>query len=761
MNDLVRPAMYDAWHGIVPVSPIDAVAPVRLCSVVGPVCESSDTFARNRLLPALAPDARVAILDTGAYGAVMSSTYNARALAAEVWVDDGALVGDPRPSTDRGAVGAGAPALMTDPAPPLRRLAARRLQARAAILFEALWPALWPPLAVIGIFVCLALLNVLPLLPSWLQIGLLALGSIAVIGLLVQGVRGIRLPNDHAADRRLETRSGLIHRPLSVLTDKPATEDSLGHAIWQAHVARAFSQIGRLQVGLPRPGLARLDPRALRYALLLAVVACLAIANTDATSRLYAAVTPSLPVAPGAPATELQAWITPPGYTRIAPIFLKTDGGSVSVPAGSHLTVNVSGGSTEPTLSLNDHAEPFTALDNNSFQAERELTRGGLLTVKRAGGSLASWMLTVVADQPPTVAWGDNPGRQASSQQTRLPWQVSDDYGVTNLQAELRLRDRPDAPPMIVTIPLPGGSAKTAHGLSQPDLTAHPWAGLAVIGRLVGHDAVGQAGISADATFELAERPFHNPVARLLIAARKSLSVHPDDRGEALETLDGLMQQSDLFAGDLGAFVALSGTYYGLVRNHSERAVPEAQDMMWELALHMEEGQSEQSARALEQARQAARDAMDKAQQQPNDQNRQELAKKLEELRQAIERHMRALTEEAQHNNNIMPFDPKAMQLSDRDMQKMAEQAEQAAKEGRMADAQQEMAQLEQMLDQLRNARTQGKDSKQANSKRQRGKRQQSVVQDLIAREGGLLDHSQHRENPTPSPQRSRCATGG
>jgi diaminopimelate decarboxylase len=89
MNDLVRPAMYDAWHGIVPVSPTDAVAPVRLCSVVGPVCESSDTFAKDRSLPALAPDAQVAILDTGAYGAVMSSTYNARALAAEVWVDDG------------------------------------------------------------------------------------------------------------------------------------------------------------------------------------------------------------------------------------------------------------------------------------------------------------------------------------------------------------------------------------------------------------------------------------------------------------------------------------------------------------------------------------------------------------------------------------------------------------------------------------------------------------------------------------------------
>jgi diaminopimelate decarboxylase len=89
MNDLVRPAMYDAWHGIVPVSPTDATAEARSATVVGPVCESGDTFARSRVLPALAPNAAVAILDTGAYGAVMSSTYNARPMAAEVWVDGG------------------------------------------------------------------------------------------------------------------------------------------------------------------------------------------------------------------------------------------------------------------------------------------------------------------------------------------------------------------------------------------------------------------------------------------------------------------------------------------------------------------------------------------------------------------------------------------------------------------------------------------------------------------------------------------------
>jgi diaminopimelate decarboxylase len=90
MNDLVRPAMYDAWHGIVPVSAAAAAAPVSPCDIVGPVCESGDTFARDRLLPSLNPGSRVAILDAGAYGAVMSSPYNARPRAAEVLIDGAA-----------------------------------------------------------------------------------------------------------------------------------------------------------------------------------------------------------------------------------------------------------------------------------------------------------------------------------------------------------------------------------------------------------------------------------------------------------------------------------------------------------------------------------------------------------------------------------------------------------------------------------------------------------------------------------------------
>jgi diaminopimelate decarboxylase len=91
MNDLLRPALYEAYHGILPVSPVDFLAPRSLADVVGPVCETGDSFATARDLPVLAPGARLALLDAGAYGAVMSSPYNARPRAAAVLLEGGRM----------------------------------------------------------------------------------------------------------------------------------------------------------------------------------------------------------------------------------------------------------------------------------------------------------------------------------------------------------------------------------------------------------------------------------------------------------------------------------------------------------------------------------------------------------------------------------------------------------------------------------------------------------------------------------------------
>ncbi len=87
MNDLIRPAMYDAHHDIVPVVESGLGTPEVPMDVVGPVCESGDTFARGRMLPPMASGDLVAFRSAGAYGAVMASEYNSRPLVPEVLVD--------------------------------------------------------------------------------------------------------------------------------------------------------------------------------------------------------------------------------------------------------------------------------------------------------------------------------------------------------------------------------------------------------------------------------------------------------------------------------------------------------------------------------------------------------------------------------------------------------------------------------------------------------------------------------------------------
>ncbi len=101
MNDLIRPAMYDAYHDIVPVMEPAAGIEQQPYDIVGPICESGDTFAKGRMMPPLKADDLVAFRSAGAYGAVMSSEYNSRPLIPEVLVkDDQFAVIRQRPSFD-------------------------------------------------------------------------------------------------------------------------------------------------------------------------------------------------------------------------------------------------------------------------------------------------------------------------------------------------------------------------------------------------------------------------------------------------------------------------------------------------------------------------------------------------------------------------------------------------------------------------------------------------------------------------------------
>ncbi len=150
---------------------------------------------------------------------------------------------------------------------------------------------------------------------------------------------------------------------------------------------------------------------------------------------------------------------------------------------------------------------------------------------------------------------------------------------------------------------------------------------------------------------------------------------------------------------------------------------------MWELALHLEEGGAERSARALEAAREAVRQALDRATENPSEANRAELDQKLKELENAIRQHLDALLEQARREGADLSFDPEAQHLDSRDLERMAEAAREAARQGKMDEARNRMAELERMLDQLRNARPEHGHADARNAeKRQRGRQQMGAL---------------------------------
>ncbi len=651
--------------------------------------------------------------------------------------------------------------------PPL--LARKRRLAQAALWVEQLWPAIWPPLGILGLYAGVALLDLPAYLPSWPRLLLFALVLLTAGLLLWRGLRRIARPSPALADRRLERDTGLAHRPLATLADHPADPTPEQDALWRVHLARLAATIPRLVVRRPRPGLAARDTWALRGALAVFLVAALAIAGPDAGTRLLRAVTPTFPPIPAGPGTQIQAWITPPAYTGLPPMLLHPGATDARVPTGSRLTASVTGDTAAPSLSVSGVTEPFRALDPASWQAERDLTQTTpdlheRIEIRR-GGLLAAWTVTLIPDLPPVPLFTEPPGpapaapvaEGARNLQTRFAWQATDDYGVTQLQVEMHLTGRPDAPAFVVQIPLPG-APKSAHGLIAPDLSAHPWAGLPVTARLSAKDAAGQLGKSDPAGFTLPAREFHNPVAAALIAVRRQLSLMPEERRAARAVIDAITDDPASVDNSTALLLNLDALSALLARGRGQPAVDEAQARMWTLALALEEGATERTAQALEQARQALRDAVDAAKpppEQPTTAEQAEIDRRMQELRDAIQKHMDALAEQARRDDTPMPSDPKLPQMNARDLDKMAQQLQQSLKDGRMDDAKQQMAELEKLLEALKNARPETGEERdqQRAERRQKGRDQMDAVQDMIQREGQILDRTEKRSAEQPAPR--------
>lgn len=609
-----------------------------------------------------------------------------------------------------------------------RELQAKVGRAWLALVWERLWPSLWPLIGVLMAFAVTALAGLWTSLPDWSRAcGLILLALFAVAALWP--VARIRAPSLADALHRLEIASAIAHRPATAHVDA-LPEESLGRAtsagdstaLWRAHKARVAALIARLRAGWPRSALAKRDPYALRVLLTLLLIITATIAGPAWQQRL---VSPFwFNGGAGAAALSVDAWVSPPTYTGRAPMFLtgaklieRPD--AIEVPAGSLLVVRVHGpGDVSLTLSdapgstAGSAVEPSEPARENVSEFRTELDRSATATVSDGLSRIAGWTFTVIDDKAPTISLLDEP-QTAVSGSLELNYSIQDDYGVTSAEAEFGLAESDEAEsgnaeePLVAAprfpLSLPHIATREGTGRTFKDLLAHPWAGGKARLTLRAVDEANNVGESEPIVIELPSRRFTQPLARAVIEQRRMLAKTPSRRLLVARALDALTAGPVGYFDDRTVYLGLRAAYWRLTRSDDRAQMTSVVDLLWDVALRIEDGDLSLAERNLRAAQEALERAL------ADDAPDEVIKQLMNELRQALNDFLRALTELAQKQPELLPqIDISNLQnLQPQDLQRLLENIENLARNGAREQAMQLLQQLRNMLENMRIARGQ------------------------------------------------------
>lgn len=630
--------------------------------------------------------------------------------------------------------------------------------AGAALVWESLWPRLWPLVTIIGLFIGVALLDVLPRLPWWLHLAVLAGVILAAISSLVHAIRGLRMPDRAACRRRLERDSELPHRPLSTMEDKLATggDDPLARSLWALHRQRLAASAAQLAIKPPSPGVARLEPWGLRAGVVLLLVIGLAAARGTGGERLQRALVPAM-VMPAGPDLSVEVWITPPAYTGAAPVMLSDREGAaphpagvaaapVVVPVGSALLAQVSSVGSQPRLLVGGEETNFSPLAGNgsragAYRAETTVRGGDRIEVATGLRTLAGWPLRVVPDAPPSVAFA-RPPEASGNGALRLAFTAADDYGVRTLVAEIR-RDpgvaeagadgAVDEDVVRLDLDLPAAADGALSGAATEDLAEHAWAGRPVRVRLVARDAIDQTGVSDEVPIVLPERTFRHPVAQAMIAERRRLDpASPAPlRADVAARLADIGGRPEAFDRDVVVSLALAIATARLLNDAN--GISSVRGVLWAAALALDEGDVPRAERALAEAREKLRDAL------KTNAEEAEIERLTDELEQALTQYINAVAEELARRGGAVapPLAADAMLGSD-ELRDLVDMVREMTRTGARDGARQLLDQLQAMLDGLRN----GLDAAGDASAMAEATALMQALRDLAGQQQSLLDQT-------------------
>ena len=551
----------------------------------------------------------------------------------------------------------------------------RRLRrARRVLLWERLWRAsVGPTAGGAAALLGLALLSRLPDLAEPLHWSLLAgLGLLPLAG-GIQTARSLRKPTDTDALARLD--HDLPHAPARTLLDRPATDDPLARALWARHQARAEAALAAAPPVTPSPGLAARDPRALRALVPLGALVALTVLQADGAALERALWPPADRPVP--PPPTVQAWLEPPPHADGAAVQPLPQNGEGRIPQGGRLRLSVQGGPAEAflggrllTLSPGeDLVLPLTT----PFQA--------LLNVHADGQEVWRATLEVLPDRAPRLEIVQAPDR--GDGRLRLRIRAADDLGLQG--ARLRLED---ALGNIEAFPLEGARGRAVEIPVVLDVARDARAGSPV--RLVA-DAEDGAGQGGEAVLEtiLPERQWHQPLARRLADARRLLLRRGPAAAPGIEAA-----AVDLRAAD-APLAAILAADAAARRARVPGGIWEAEGLLWEAAVEIEDGPI---VRALANAARAAQGA-DAAQD----------AAAIDALANRLMEFLTALAQAAPAQGVSSPVgDGQTQTVSVQDLAAAVAEARRLAAEGRVEEARNLLARLAETLQRLSEASAQG-----------------------------------------------------
>ncbi len=658
---------------------------------------------------------------------------------------------------------------------PSSRLIERTIsQARLALGFERLWAALHWPIVILLVSAALVIGGVLPKLAYWPRIAVLMVIGLALLWSL-RPLLGVRWPSRHEAIRRVEEKSGLSHRPVSAREDRlPPDSDPLQQAIWQEHRLRQLRGLTDLKAGAPESRWRDIDPRALRLPAALALFAALVLGSGDTRSNLTDSLALSAP-APAIPLT-LDAWLKPPSYTAQPPVLLtspamverlKTEA-EIQVPEKSTLSLRISGAKA-PILSFRGLTDgdgpspdvpgfsPKVKTADGVFQAEVVMSRPAIVTVTDGETQLGSWQVALIPDAPPMVEILGEPSGDSSGMLT-AKWKTTDDYGVSGITADIYLADEQDEgvgfadpgifefdPPRL-KISLRKASPREETGESRADVAEHPWAGFMVEMTLTARDAAGNRTESQARVFRLPERQFINPLARALIEQRRSLILNTEDTESVAAMLEALLTYPRGLIEESGTHIAIAAALSRLRNAEDGAGVDSVINMLWKIAVNVEEGRTADAKAEVEALRKELQRAL------RDGASPERIAELTDRLRKALDRYMKEMMAQAQkrmENGQAQPQMPQQGQMiSPQDLQKMLDMIQKLAESGANEAAEQMLSELENILRNLQPGMP------------QQGQMQQGPMSDMLDKLSDLMRQQQKLMDDTQRMQPEGMAEG-